>query len=115
VDATAQAKAALAAFLAAWQAGNLATFNSLTTTRMAAEATSNIKSSRMEVGTITPVAPIAPPVLPVTGGPYRSWTFKATVRFWGGDQSVEDGERLDYTWFVIQGSDGRWLVSDWGY
>jgi hypothetical protein len=115
-DATLQAQAALEQFFEAWDAGDLRRYNSLVATDKVATA---LDVDQVVVDTITPLS-WTEDSLPGFGSPGATGVqapefrvFSAPVRL-RGSASVEPGEQLDWTWYVIRSSDGTWRVFDWG-
>jgi hypothetical protein len=103
-DATVQAQANLELFFNALGSGDTAAANSLTA---AGHAPTDWNVKLLVVESIT--------ALGTSGADQNTRVFRAPVRLWPGDASIDPGDLYDWTWTMKRGRDGRWLLWSWGY
>jgi hypothetical protein len=124
LDATAQAEAALSSLFMAWSAMDQPSAEALLPADRQGLSWGFDALERVEFGPMIPYPEGVRGYLTTGRGsatgvaPADVRCFRADVTFHylpGHDGPSPDGETLEWMWFLERGSDGRWLVSDWGY
>lgn len=110
-DATIQARAALESYFNAVGSADEAALQELTAPNRRPAV---ISARRIVVESITP-EPADSWTLDGVDSDANTRVFRAPVRLWPGDGSIESGERLDWVWILERGYDGKWRVKDWGF